>query len=127
MSRASNRIPNVPPQSLPTSSNAFLSQMSSNLLNASSLLPTSSQSNFLANLPSTSFVNQMQYQPPTIDYPTQQFSLTSTFPCSSTSIVANNTSLVASVVNTRYNSNALLITNYFLSNFDGNFFLISLK
>ena len=31
-----------------------------------------------------------------------------------------------SVVNTRYNSNALLITNYFLSNFDSNF-LISLK
>ena len=34
----------------------------------------------------------MQYQPPTIDYQTQQFSLTSTFPCPSTSIVANNTS-----------------------------------
>jgi hypothetical protein len=36
-------------------------------------------------------------------------------------------STLAIVVNTRYNSNALLITNYFWSNFYGNYLLSLLK
>ena len=67
------------PQSLVPLSNPF-SQVWQGLPNASSILSRSLQSNFQTNLPSTSFVNQNQHEPQSLNPPTQQFSLTPNFP-----------------------------------------------